>query len=143
MDQTVNSEINFNSIFRNLQIELQNEKFLFSCISEELIPEGLRARVNITRDVNDVTFVSEVQESLNVGNSRMLDIVYKQTKVRMKYMSEQIANHEALLFRNLESVNNARKYAKILCASAVREKQVMLIRKLSKLRFEKSVTKQF
>ena len=47
--------------FRQLQIELQNEKFLFSCISEGLIPEGLRNRMSIARDVSDVTFVNKSQ----------------------------------------------------------------------------------
>ena len=79
-----------NMCFRNLQIELQNEKFLYSCISEGLIPFGLRSKVNLARDVNDVTFVNEVQAALNEGNSRLLDVTYYQTKAKVKHWDSKV-----------------------------------------------------
>ena len=79
-----------NKCFRNLQIELQNEKFMYSCISEGLIPLGLRSKVNLARDVNDVTFVSEVQTALNEGNSRLMDVTYEQTKPRVKFWDSEV-----------------------------------------------------
>ena len=127
--------------FKQLQVELQNEKFLFSCISEGLIPEGLRNRINIARDVNDVTFVDNVQASLNEGNSRLLDVVYQQSKDIVENLSDKVASFEASL--SGEGVAQKRLLAKQACDFQIREKERTMRGKLSKLRIEKVRAKQF
>ena len=39
----------------------QNNKFLFSCISEGLIPSGLTFNFNLAKFVNDEAFVKKIQ----------------------------------------------------------------------------------
>ena len=127
--------------FKQLQIELQNEKFLFSCISEGLIPEGLRCKINLARDVNDVTFVNEVQESLNNGNSRLLDVMYNQTvDIVVKY-SEKVASYESSL--SSDRLARVRTRAKQLCDYKINEKQNTMRKKLNRLRAEKVQTNNF
>ena len=147
-----------NKCFRNLQIELQNEKFMYSCISEGLIPEGLRSKVNLARDVNDVTFVSEVQTAVNVGNSRVLDVLYDQTKLKVKHWDSEVKNCLTFVSNmpvgrggplppgwtlNIWNVRNARIEAKRFCCDELRRKSLTLIAKLRKLRREKRQNIQF
>ena len=147
-----------NTSFRNLQIELQNEKFLYSCISEGLIPLGLRSKVNLARDVNDVAFVSEVQTALNEGNSRMLDVLYEKTKATVKKWDSEVTKYLEFVCNESRggggplppgwtwkvwNVRNARIEAKRFSLYEVTGKQNTLIRKLCYLRREKQQNVQF
>ena len=127
--------------FKKLHIELQNEKFLFSCISEGLLPEGLRYQLNLARDVNDVTFVNNVEGILNEGNSRLLDVVYQQTKDTVKDFSDKVADFESNLV--LGNIALVRRRAKQMCDSVIWEKQKTLMGKLVRLRVEKNRTRNF
>ena len=72
--------------FQTLGKIQQNSKFLFSCISEGLIPSGLMINFNLARYVNDETFVTNIQDFMNDANSRLLDLVYERN-IMEKYCS--------------------------------------------------------
>ena len=42
----------------------QNNKFMYSCMSEGVIPKGLRVQFQLAKYVNDVQFVSSLQKLL-------------------------------------------------------------------------------
>ena len=120
-----------------------------------MIPFGLRSKVNLARDVNDVTFVNEVQAALNEGNSRLLDVTYYQTKAKVKHwdskvnkcldsvkLSERWVGPLPQGWRRC-SVWYARREAKRTSIYDVIRKQNTMIRKLYFLRLEKQQGKEF
>ena len=63
----------------------QNSKFLLSCISEGLIPKGLRLKLNLAKDVNNEEFCNEINDVIDEANSKILDILYsKQIEIETK-----------------------------------------------------------
>ena len=63
----------------------QNSKFLFSCISEGLIPKGLRIKLNLAKDVNNEEFCNEINDVVDEASSKILDIIYaKQIEIEAK-----------------------------------------------------------
>ena len=55
----------------------ENNRFLFSCISEGMIPSGLKLNFNLAKYVNDETFVRNIENIIDNANSRLLDLVYE------------------------------------------------------------------
>ena len=67
----------------------QNSKFLLSCISEGLIPNGLRFKFNLAKDVNNEEFCKELNDVIDEANSKILDIVYtNQTQAENEAVEE-------------------------------------------------------
>ena len=64
--------------FNDLEYTRQNNHFLHSCISEGLIPKGLKVTFNLAAHINNQHFVGVLQEIMNHSNSRLLDLIYKQ-----------------------------------------------------------------
>ena len=62
--------------FRELGSLQQNNRFLRSCISEGMIPKGLRVNFNLAKFVNDENLVNNLQDIIDDANSRLLDLVY-------------------------------------------------------------------
>ena len=63
----------------------QNSKFLLSCISEGLIPKGLRLKLSLAKDVNNEEFCNEINDVIDEANSKILDILYsKQIEIETK-----------------------------------------------------------
>ena len=60
--------------------EKQTVNFLFSCISEGLIPVGLRKPFNLSKDVNNKEFVNIVQLECDKQSSRLLDLFLKHSE---------------------------------------------------------------
>ena len=54
----------------------QNNRFLRSCISEGLIPKGIRVNFNLAKFVNDENLIHSLQDIIDEANSRVLDLVY-------------------------------------------------------------------
>ena len=52
---------NLSTNFVNLRTELEENKFFRCCISEGLLPKGLRSKFNLARDINDQNFVKEIE----------------------------------------------------------------------------------
>ena len=65
-------EISYYSNFKQLQIELQNEKFLFSCISEGIMPEGLRYKINLARDVQQCSESAILRREETIYSSKQV-----------------------------------------------------------------------
>ena len=66
----------------------QNSKFLFSCISEGVIPKGLKLGFNLANYVNNRDLVENIQKIMNDSNSRILDALYQQNIIK----EEEIVN---------------------------------------------------
>ena len=64
----------------NLNVGLirQKLKFFESCLSEGLIPKGLRGTFNLALDVNDEEFVNKAQKIMDDKASRLMDLAYEQ-----------------------------------------------------------------
>ena len=56
----------------------QKLKFFESCLSEGLIPKGLRGTFNLALDVNDEEFVNKAQKIMDDKASRLMDLAYEQ-----------------------------------------------------------------
>ena len=62
--------------FRKLGYLEQNIRFLFSCISEGVIPQGLQFNFTLAKFVNDREIISKIQNIMDDSNSRLLDLIY-------------------------------------------------------------------
>ena len=62
--------------FRELGGLQQNNRFLRSCISEGMIPNGLRVNFNLAKFVNDENLIKNLQDIIDDANSRLLDLVF-------------------------------------------------------------------
>ena len=62
---------------KDLGIIQQNIRFLYSCMSEGLVPKGLQFNFTLAKFVNNQNLVSGVQRILDESNSRLLDLIYK------------------------------------------------------------------
>ena len=69
------------------------QKFLFSCMSEGVIPKGLRINFQLAKFVNDENFVSSLQNLLEDSNSRILEMLYEKISSKEE---EIISRVEAL-----------------------------------------------
>ena len=63
--------------FKSLGKLKENNQFLFSCISEGMIPSGLKLNFNLAKYVNDETFVNNIKAVIDNANSRLLDLVFE------------------------------------------------------------------
>ena len=63
--------------FKSLGKLKENNQFLFSCISEGIIPNGFKLNFNLAKYVNDENFVSNIQDIIDSANSRLLDLVFE------------------------------------------------------------------
>lgn len=68
----------FKGCFKKFLNEKQSVKFLTSCVSQGLIPKGLRKSFNLTLDVNDEEFVAKIQAECDQQSSRYLDLILAQ-----------------------------------------------------------------
>ena len=68
--------------FRELGSLQQNNRFLRSCISEGMIPKGLRVNFNLAKFVNDENLINNLQDIIDDANSRLLDLVYDKNLCR-------------------------------------------------------------
>ena len=83
----------FRAAFREMLDEKQTVKYFFSCVSEGLIPCGLRKPFNLAKDVNDIEFVQSVQNECDIQSSRLLDLFLKQ---RQKRLNEATVKYETV-----------------------------------------------
>ena len=61
--------------FQKLGYQEQNSRFLFSCISEGVIPQGLQFNFSLAKFVNDREIISKIQQIMDDSNSRLLDLI--------------------------------------------------------------------
>ena len=66
--------------------------FMYSCISEGLIPAGFRHSFTMANDVNNEDFVKLVQEECNKQSSRLLDIFMKRRNDCLMELQEKYEN---------------------------------------------------
>ena len=57
----------------------QKVRFFESCVSEGLMPKGLRGTFNLAMDVNDEEFVKNIQNVMDEKSSRILVLAFLQT----------------------------------------------------------------
>ena len=80
------------SEFWGLQKERINVRFFTSCISEGLIPNGMKSSFNLAMDVNNKVLVDNIQNSLNYQASRILDTVKETSENNFIQLEEAFEN---------------------------------------------------
>ena len=78
--------------FLSSRLQLERVKFLKMCVSEGLIPFGLRLKFNLAADVNDLEFVSNIQNNLSRQSSRLLDDFYVQSQKLLRRLEDKYDN---------------------------------------------------
>ena len=132
------------SVVRKLHFKLSSmqikSKFLNSCISEGLIPNGFRLRFNLAFNTKNINLSKNIENLLNENSSRTLDLVYSQC-VEEVYELESAYELESERLR--ETVTNRRDWSRMMLeckrenADALEFKKKQLKRKLANLRNEK------
>ena len=73
-----------NALIHNLYLRSKNQestsKYFKSCISEVLLPTGLRGKLSLAMDVNNADLVEEIQNQMNIHGSKLLDIIVIQSQ---------------------------------------------------------------
>ena len=63
----------------NLYLKCRRQKlkseFFRSCVSEGLIPNGVKGKFNLAMDVNNQDFVQSIEEEMDFHSSRILDLL--------------------------------------------------------------------
>ena len=85
------------SDFWNMQKERLNLKFFTSCVSEGLVPNGMKIKFNLAKDVNNEAFVKDIEKNLNYQASRILDTVKDNTEEKLKDLEESFEVEEEVL----------------------------------------------
>ena len=104
---------NIRKSFQKMSEERHIVKFLNSCVSEGLIPYGLRNPFNLANDVNNRDFVMEVQNECDLKSSRLLDIFLKQRNLCLETASKTYFNilHEAEKNLDRRTISNVKRDA--------------------------------
>ena len=66
--------------FKQLAHLKQQNKFMYSCMSEGLLPKGLQISFNLANFVNDQNLVREIQGVIDDSNSRLLDLIFEKSQ---------------------------------------------------------------
>ena len=119
-------------------LEKENLKFFKSCISQGLIPKGLRSSFNCARDVNDGQFIQEVQAILNNESSRKLDLILKQSLNKFQIIETKYENLKFDLFEHFPTartlfINMKRKNSRIILLKCKKLKKKLQTLKEEKL----------
>ena len=64
------------SQYLKIQNQMSKSKFMKSCISEGLLPNGVRGNFSLAMDVNNFDLVQSIEEEMNFHSSRVLDMIY-------------------------------------------------------------------
>ena len=68
---------------------MEKIKFFKACISEGLLPKGLRSKFNLAIGVNDVNLVENIQKHVDMCASRRLDLIYKYSQQEQEKLFNQ------------------------------------------------------
>jgi hypothetical protein len=121
----------------DLGLNQQKVKFFKSCISEALIPKGLKGKFNLAMDVNDRVFVVKTQSLINETSSRLLDLIFDQT---CEKENETLEILEDLKMQAVEAFgDDATKVCSDIrgeCSTAIRKESLKYVGKLKMLRGE-------
>ena len=126
-------------LYTNRQLQASSVQFFRSCISQGLIPLGIRVHFNLAMDVNTEDFVQQIKRSCDKSASRKLDLIYAQAQKKLEKLEAEYEAAEIDLANSLtESV--LRRFIVSMKREAsfdIERKIVALKRKLLFLRREK------
>ena len=101
----------FKSLYRKLVSYQQSTKFFASCVSEGLIPDGIRASMNLALDVNDAALFMEIKSECNNFSSRVLDQLLKhvdreglKTKTIVDTLEANLCDADCLIKRTKKDI---------------------------------------
>ena len=77
--------------FKQLGTIQQRNKFLFSCMSEGLLPRGLQISFNLAKYVNNQNLVNQIQGVIDDSNSRLFDLVYEKSQEEEVFMIQTLS----------------------------------------------------
>ena len=114
-------------------------KFLKSCVSEGLIPDGVKCNFNLAMDVNNQQLVQSIEEEMDFHSSRLLDRMYTHSQgMEDEMLDQQIKLEEGLRRRVPEAeIRSFIRATKATLSPKILEKENQLKVKLNKLRAEK------
>ena len=132
------------SDFWNMQKERLNLKFFTSCVSEGLVPNGMKIKFNLAKDVNNEAFVKDIEKNLNYQASRILDTVKDNTEEKLKDLEESFDKAKEEVFERYgDKVGKAKIIeAKRNVSWKIRIKEKTIKKKLKNLKMEKQNEKE-
>ena len=121
------------------RIQMQKSNFLKSCISEGLLPKGVKMKFNLAMNVNDEELVAEIENSLDLASSRLLDSLYidsqrLERQLELEY-EESVAQLRSVCLE--EAVRRILLQIKQNKRTKIEKREETLKRKLIKLKNEK------
>ena len=89
------------ALVHNLYLRSKNQEatsnYFKSCISEGLLPIGLRGKLNLAMDVNNADLVEEIQKQMNIHGSKPLNILYIQSQEnKINYLNKVSIDRDSL-----------------------------------------------
>ena len=119
---------------------MSRTNFLKSCVSEGLVPDGIKGKLNIAIDVNNQQFIQSLEKEMDFHSSRVLDKVYihsQEMEARLEIQQEEMMEN----LRRTVSENEIQgfiKHMKREHKNSVLQNKNRLKKKLINLRAEKS-----
>ena len=83
----------------NMQRERNDFKFFNSCVSEGLIPKGLRSKFTLARQVNDEERIKDIQDIVDVQGSKILNSFLKSTEENLFKYEEEFFDEKIKVIR--------------------------------------------
>ena len=127
----------------NLYLKCRRQKlkseFFRSCVSEGLIPNGVKGKFNLAMDVNNQDFVQSIEEEMDFHSSRILDLLLIHSQVLEGQLEAQQNDFIQLGRALLDDVDIQQSVRNIKAEmeNQVKETDRTLKAKLIKLRNEK------
>ena len=113
-------------------LEKENTKFFKACISEGLLPKGLRATFSLAMGVNDVNLVNSMQNCVNMCASGRLDLIYKYAQRKQENLQYQLEEAAGTLSNLIPRIvmNREMCHMKRLMYKDILRKKTKLIKSL-------------
>ena len=134
-------KVRVSSLYLKSRHQMSKSQFFKSCVSEGLIPDGIKGKFNLAMDVNNQQLVKSMEEEMDFHSSRVLDKIYigsQEMEAQLEIRQQEMIEGLRRTIPEIEIQNFASEMRRDL-KSQVLKVQTELKRKLIKLRNEKSV----
>ena len=106
------------SKFWVMQRNRSDFKFFNSCVSESLVPKGLRRSFNLARDVNENELIEELQEIVDTQSSKILNSMLKSSENKLRKSENDFFDEKVSILKQFgaqngwEMINEAKQLVK-------------------------------
>ena len=122
------------------RMQYERVRFLRSCVSEGLIPRGLRSKFNLAGSVNNFELVRILENLLSKQSSKQLDLVYLHSQKELAKLENQYDDKKEILSTEVTQTDFKHIVIQIKRENHhdINHKYLNLRRKLGALRLEKA-----